>query len=123
MFSQGGLHIGPTTGNVQSDPAALIGESALSIAHVNQLRNEIDAKASTNSLSSGLATKQDVLGASSDLEVSTLEAGGFPRAGLLKSIDGYPLSLANAMGAVGITVSNSNGHVALSLAHLKRHLP
>ena len=55
MFSQGGLHIGPTTGNIQQDPSVLIGQGALSIAQVNQLQGQIDSKASLAQLNTGLA--------------------------------------------------------------------
>ena len=41
----GGLIQGPTAGNISTnDPSALIGEGALSIAQVNQLRAELNQK-------------------------------------------------------------------------------
>ena len=61
MFSQGGLHIGPTTGNIQQDPSVLIGEGALSIAQVNQLQGRIDSKASLAQLNTGLAGKEPTI--------------------------------------------------------------
>ena len=58
----GGLTQGPTTGNISAnDPSALIGEGALSIAQVNQLRDEINAKADVAQLTSGLAGKEDTI--------------------------------------------------------------
>ena len=46
-----------------------------------------------------LGAKQDALTGSSSVEVDSLTATGSVQAGLVKSLSGYPLSLANATGA------------------------
>ena len=76
MFSQGGLHIGPTTGNIQQDPSVFIAEGALSIAQVNQLQGQIDSKASLAQLTTGLAEKQPTIteGALAQSKVTNLVA-------------------------------------------------
>ena len=60
--THGGLFEGPTTGYPwASDPSALIGQSALAIAQVNQLRGEIDAKASLAQLADAIATREPTI--------------------------------------------------------------
>ena len=85
MFQQSGLQAGPTTGNVDVNPAALIPDNGLAIAQVAELQaslsqkhpsfgpgdlpqnyvtglvNDLSARALSSTVTSQLATKQDVI--------------------------------------------------------------
>ena len=85
MFQQSGLQAGPTTGNVDINPATLIPDNGLAIAqvaqlqaslsqkhplfgpgdlpqnHVRNLEHDLSARALNSTVTSQLATKQDVI--------------------------------------------------------------
>ena len=85
MFQQSGLQIGPTIGNIDSNPAILIPDNGLAIAQVAQLQaslsqkhpllgpgdlpqdhveglvNDLSARALSSSVNTQLAAKQDVI--------------------------------------------------------------
>ena len=52
--------MGPTSGNI-SDPASQIGENALVISQIDQLRDQIDVKANSFDVANALLLKEDTL--------------------------------------------------------------
>ena len=56
-----GLHAGPTSGAIHTNPAKHIPESGLLIAQVAELRSQLDQRAKTSDLNTAIATREALI--------------------------------------------------------------